>query len=101
MRYMPPTLQAKTKVGASLPWIQMITNDLNVLYDALPNKLENLPRPLASLGPYWNLVRSHPMEWKTIVRLYDCPYDDVKAKPTNEDSVGAYGFECEVCSRSF
>jgi hypothetical protein len=46
-------------------------------------------------------VRSHPREWKTIVHLYSCPYEDAKAKPADQDSAGAYGFECEVCSRSF
>ena len=77
------TLQARTKIGTYLPWVQMVTNDLNVLYDALPNKLGDSPHPSTNLGPYWSLVRSHPREWKAIVRLYSCPYEDAKAKPAD------------------
>ena len=62
------SLQQRGKFGEKLPWVRMVTDDLQMLRRYYPSKLENLPMPDVDILAYWRIARDFPNEWRALVR---------------------------------
>ena len=71
-------MQARNKYGGHLPWVKLIVEDLHILRDALPSKLASMPDPHEDLQSYWSLAKSHPAEWKQLVKMYFTSAEDAR-----------------------
>ena len=99
---MTAILQAGGPGGKPLPWVELIVNDLAVLRNHLHVKLAELPNPKECVAPCWQLIQSHPTNWKDIADLYftsDEDQDNVSAD--SQKNASATAFVCFSCEASF
>ena len=74
-------LQSRTKYGEALPWVQLLTHDLQILKQALGDRMHDMPDPAKDLHSYWQLAKQFPHEWKQLVHMYFCIKDDPECQP--------------------
>ena len=72
-------IYAWVKGGILQPWVELVTNDLCVLFQFLPRVFEHMLPPWVDAAPYWILAAEFPNEWANIVSLYCTTVDDVHA----------------------
>lgn len=100
-------LQQKGNHGEYLPWVNMLIDDLCVLKNALPGKLESMPDPRQNLDAYWRLARDHQNEWRALVVLYhdvaEDPRNIRKDKRTTSRNANHSSpvLECGTCGEGF
>ena len=61
-------LQAPLPLGKKFPWLQTVIDDLQILRNAVGNKLASLPPPAPDLAQWWSLAARFPHEWAEIVK---------------------------------
>jgi len=97
-------LAARGPAGEPQEWLKLIMRDLAILRQHLYSKLGELPNPQEHLEPWWEFMRSHPSEWKSIVRLYSSARDGPPDKKTvmHEGSHAQLAvFQCVSCNMCF
>ena len=99
------TLQQRGRLGETLPWVAMVTDDLCILRDSFPTKFADLPHPSEDIQSYWRIARDFPYEWKMLVRglcahrddcAHDFPGSRAPAQPTS-----AFVHKCCECEKLF
>ena len=84
-----------------MPWISLVLQDLQHVYDFLPRIFSNLTPPRVDPLPMVELIKDCPTEWSEILALYRTPFDDNELpSPSGGSSpnlVLPSAFSCSLC----
>ena len=97
-------LRQKTPDQTPLPWVRLVTMDLHVIQENLPEKLGAMPRPSDNPGIWLDLICNYSSQWKELVSLYYSCFSDVNETANAADHASgsqiasALTFTCDICS---
>ena len=103
----PGVLQALLQTPTAAEWRHAIVQDLQEMKSALWRRLDELPWPATSMGPWIDVARSHPREWKALVKTFLQKWhsqdsDVARGAPPPEDADHTVrAFDCPTCSQTF
>ena len=95
-------LQSKSKHGGHKPWIELITSDLAIFCETVPEKLGDMPSPHDDLQAWWRLARDYPASWKQLDKLYfSSEEDDANSATRLPSGNGVSSVPCFECTQSW
>eukprot|EP00973_Karenia_brevis_P065131 9042973-Karenia_brevis.AAC.1 len=82
-----------------MPWLRLLTDDLQVLSAAFGARFYDLPPPEIDLEPWCAIMREFPSEWKAMIKEWNYPESvyDTSARAVSSH-FGVNSFACRLCT---